>query len=279
MKKPQKIHLVADDNGYADHKLAEVGDNGKIECRKYPTSIQMGGSSLTSVDGGKENTYHVVAPHQDGETITGTYTCSVAVTQPMELRNSQYPFAEANRVLLHHAMIRGGLSGKTVKVGLTLPFGDFYKTDGSTNEALQLKSVENFQQSNVIAADGGRVTVASAHVFPEGLCAFYDWGMNDDASITSDYEDLETNDGSMLIVDIGGSTTDIVCIRMVSGDLMIDHAHSGTTKLGVLDVKEQINLAFQQKFGTDGHESALSPRAQARILETGMHRGEAKHMT
>lgn len=277
MKKNQASPIfVADDNGYADHKTAIFTAAGTIDCAKVPTSIQVGGSNLTSVDGGRENIYQVT----DAEgNVLNTYTCSAAVTQPLNLRNANYPFAEPNRVLLHHAMIKAGLEGKTVKVGLTLPFGDFFKADGSQNTQLIQKAVENFQQNNVLTEkDGLKITIASAHMYPEALSAFYDWGLDDTGNILPRYEELEESDGSILIVDIGGSTTDIVCIRMVDGNLMIDHAHSGTERVGVLDVKEQINAEYQKKYGSGGHESSLSSRAVTKILETSKHRGGGRDL-
>jgi hypothetical protein len=88
-KKPQQtISLVTDDNGYASHKIAKF-EAGKIVCFKYDTSIQIGGSTLTSEDGAKEDTYHVLCENGN---ITNTYTCSSAITQPLDLRNSNYPF-------------------------------------------------------------------------------------------------------------------------------------------------------------------------------------------
>lgn len=269
MKKTLSPRLVADDNGYADHKIAYfVGD--KIECKKFPTSIQVGGSNLTSVSGDRNDTYQVV----DAEgAVQNTYTCSGAVSQPLDLRNAEYPFGEPNRVLLHHAMTKAGLVGMPVKVGLTLPFGDFYKSDGTYNKEIQLRATQNFSQANVVKeGDGVRIDIASAHVFPEAMSAFYDWGLEDDGTINEKYEALDDGDGSMLVVDIGGSTTDIVCVRMINGELMIDHGHSGTNKIGVLDVKEQISKEFQNKYSV-GHEAALSPRTIARIMETGTHQG------
>lgn len=276
MKKTQQVILAADDNGYADHKTAVFNLEGKIECSKVPTSIQVGGSNLTNVSGERQDVYKVL---DDEGKVLNTYTCSGAVTQPLNLRNANYPFVEPNRVLAHHAMIKAGLAGKTVKIGLTLPFGDYFKSDGSYNTEFHDRAVGNFKQSNVVTEkDLSKITVASAHVFPEALSAFYDWGLDEAGNMLPCYESLEENDGSMLIVDIGGSTTDLVCIRMVDGDMMIDHAHSGTEKHGVLDVKEMINLEYQKQFGSGGHESVLSNRAVTKILETGRHRGGGRDL-
>lgn len=274
-KKPQqKIILVADDNGYASHKIAKFSDEGKIVCTKFDTSIQIGGSSLTSVDGNKEDTYRVV---DEAGNVTNAYTCSSAITQPLDLRNSNYPFVEANRVLMHHSLIRSGMEGKQVQVGVTLPFADYFMVGGAMNTDIQKRSQDNFTHNNVIADQGDKtVEITSAKVFPEGMCAFYDWALDEDCHMTDAFEELTDNDGSALIVDIGGSTTDIVCIRMVAGDIKIDHAHSGTAKIGVLDVREEINNAYQKKYSTGGYESALSPRAVERIMQNGIHKAGGK---
>lgn len=270
-KKPQqKEVLAADDNGYASHKIATWGEARKIICTKFDTSIQIGGSTLTSVAGVKEDTYEVLS--EDGN-VSNTYTCSSAITQPLDLRNSNYPFVEANRVLMHHALIRSGLADKQVQIGVTLPFADYFNVDGQMNMAIQERSQANFLHNNVVAEHNkAKVNIVGARVFPEGMSAFYDWALDEGCNQTDAFEELSENDGSVLIVDIGGSTTDIVCIRMVDGNIMIDHTHSGTTKIGVLDAKEEINKAYQKRFSSGGYESALSARALARIMETGIHK-------
>jgi plasmid segregation protein ParM len=268
-KKAPEMILAADDNGYASHKTAYYNAEGKIECTKVDTNIQVGGSTLTGVGGEKEDSYHVY--HENGS-ILATYTCSPANTSPLELRNSDYPFVEANRVLMHHALVASGLAGKSVAIGVTLPFRDYYGQDGSIKTGYVERSQLNFIQNNVVAEKGQKkVNITSAKVYPEGMSAFYDWAMDDECNTTAGYDDLDGNDGNALIVDIGGSTTDIVCIRMVNGNIKIDQGHSGTEKIGVHDVREQINSAYQKKYG-GGHESSLSPRAIARIMETGSHR-------
>jgi len=277
-KKTTQIILAADDNGYASHKTAYFNADGKIECIKVETNIQVGGSTLTGVNGEKEDSYHVY--HDDGS-VLATYTCSTSNISPLELRNSDYPFVEANRVLMHHALVKSGLAGASVEIGVTLPFRDFFGQDGSKNHAYIEKSRLNFIKNDVVAEKGQqKVNITGAGVYPEGMSAFYDWAMDDECNTTPGYDELDDNDGNALIVDIGGSTTDIVCIRMIDRNIKIDQMHSGTEKIGVHDVREQINSVYQQKFGSGGHESSLSPRAIARIMETGSHRagGQQREM-
>lgn len=273
MKKTQsnaRPRLVADDNGFADHKMVQVGPDGKFLRNKYPTLIQIGGSSLTTVDGGKQDTYiaeHPVRAEGDKATFV-QYTCSAAVTQPLHVRNQEYPVSEANRVLMHHGLHKSGLAGEKVRIGVTLPFSDFFKADGTPNKELHQRCIDNFMQNNV-KADGAAANpvIIDVRVYPEALSAFYDWGLDEEGNITPGYAYLEASDGSMLIVDIGGSTTDIVSLRMVEGNLLIDHDKSGSAKLGVMDAREAINLEYQKAFGS-GHNSTLSPRMVNRILET-----------
>lgn len=261
--------LVADDNGFADHKTATYDKNGKIVCSKYATSVQMGGSKLTTVSGETEPTYKTIDEHGKH---WDTYTCSTSITEPLELRNGEYPFSEANRILAHHAMTESGLAGCDVQLAITLPFRDYYTSDGLKNEDMQRRTIENFMKSNVVAVKtDSRINVCSVSVYPEGMCAFYDWAMDEEANVTDEYQELSYEDGSFLIVDIGGSTTDVVCIRMDKENILIDHGRSGTTKLGVLDVKEGISSAYLARFGK-GHESKLGQRAIQRIMDTKMHR-------
>ena len=273
MKKTQstsRIRLVADDNGFADHKVVHVGPDKAFQRTKVATLIQMGGSSLTTVNGEKQDTYIAERPvHTEGQQAAIVqYTCSAAVTQPLHIRNGEYPVSEANRVLMHHALHKAGLAGEKVRIGVTLPFSDFFKADGTPNKELHQRCIENFIQNNVkLHGAEANVEIVEVRVYPEALSAFYDWGLDEEGNTTQGYEYLEASDGSMLIVDIGGSTTDIVSLRMVDGRLLIDHDKSGSTKLGVMDAREAINLEYQKAFGS-GHNSALSPRMVNNILET-----------
>lgn len=262
LKAKAPVSIVVNDNGYAAHKITFL-DQGRIQGEKYPTSIQSGRAGLSDVDGKNEDIYTV----EVGEVVQA-FTCSSAVTEPLDLRNDQYPFSEANRVLTHHALHRTGHSGARVVLGITLPFRDYYKNDGTQNSETQKRAIENFETNNVASHNGSRVEVVKAFVFPEAFCAFYDWGLGDQGEPLERMNEIAEGEGSVLVVDIGGSTTDIVSVRFPGGDVRLDHKHSGTKKVGVLNVRERLTGAYQNRSG-GGHEHVLSNSRAERLLATG----------
>lgn len=258
-KTSKKPRLLANDNGYADHKLAWLSDNGTIMTLKVPTLIQVGGSGLASTSGDRKGAYKV----NDVE-----YSCSAAISDPMKVRNADYPTSIANRVLFTHALVRAGLMGMPVKASVTLPFRDYYSHDGSMNEALKEACRANFMANDVeVVGCSAKPEVADVEVRAEALSAFMDWAMTDKFEWSAQYNELEEMLGEVLVVDIGGSTTDLVTLQIldeVDGpEMAINHNKSGTEKVGVLDAKSRLNELVVQKMqakgvtGLSGHGAGL----------------------
>ncbi|MDD2861076.1 MAG: ParM/StbA family protein, partial [Acidiphilium sp.] len=92
----------------------------------------------------------------------------------------------------------------------------------------------------------------------QGLAAFFDYTLDDRGKPRG--EALE----SVVVVDIGGSTTDIVSI--VRGGQTIDQSASGAARLGVLDV----HTLLTEKLTADlGFPVRLTPAAIDRACRTG----------
>ncbi|MDU4254477.1 ParM/StbA family protein [Pseudomonas sp.] len=263
-----KARLVANDNGYAAHKVAWIDNEGKIMTSKIPTLIQVGGTGgVTTLTGKSVGSYSVEGVE---------YHCSTLLNEPMNLRNADYPVSVANRVLFTHALAKFGLLGGPIRGAVTLPFRDYFKADGSINNALNEKTVENFMQGNV-KVNGSPVQpeILSVRVCAEALSAWFDWAMNDDGTMSEAYEELQSRDGTMLVVDIGGSTTDIASLGLENGELLINQQRSGTEKVGVLDALGKLEELVQAKMaaegeeGMSGHGSALPPKLLEQILEKG----------
>lgn len=264
-----EVTLIANDNGYAAHKLAWY-EGGVIKTGKIDTAISMG-HGMTNTTGERINAYTL------GD---AKFTCSNDSAQLVSLRHADYPLAPENRVLFTHALHKFGLSDKTLKAGVTLPFRDYYNEDGSINVGLVQQVATNFKQNNVMidAADNKCLDVINVQVTPEAISAWFDWAMNDDGSMNENYAEMSECDGSVLIIDIGGSTTDIVSVSMVDGDLVVRNEKSSSTKLGVLDAMEELHTSVRERLGSSGHGGRLTQKLQMQLLTNGAVRlAGAKH--
>lgn len=262
--------LVADDNGYADHKLAWLDEGGNIMVLKVPALIETG-SSYGSTQGSR----HAVYISDDVE-----YTCSSMAERPLNLRTGDYPVSVHNRVLLTHALTRAGLLNMPLDLAVTLPFRDYFKENGTINTALKEATAANFKKNDVAVGDSdSRTEIRDVAVYAEALSAFFDWAMDDKGVLTQGYEELCDIEGEMLIVDIGGSTTDLASIRISNeerkGQMFINHKKSGTEKVGVLDAKTKLEEAVRTALieggveGLSGHAGKLPDNIVSRILERG----------
>tara|TARA_R110001592_G_scaffold33503_4_gene115980 strand:+ start:2043 stop:3122 length:1080 start_codon:yes stop_codon:yes gene_type:complete len=274
-KTSKKTRLLANDNGYADHKLAWLADDGAIMTLKVPTLIQVGSSGLATTAGQRKGAYCV---------DNVEYSCNASISEPMKVRNSDYPTSIANRVLFTHAMVRAGLLGMPVKASVTLPFRDYYSHDGSMNEELKAACKANFMQNNVeIVGITSKPEIVDVEVRAEALSAFMDWAMTDKFQWSDKYNELEDMLGEVLVVDIGGSTTDLVTLQIVEDEdgpeMAINHNKSGTEKVGVLDAKARLSELAMHKMqmagvsGLSGHGAGLT----AMWLEQAMQRKQVMY--
>jgi len=245
--------LVADDNGYADHKIAWFDQNGKIMTMKVPSLIQVGGQGLTDAQGSRIGAYQA-----DGT----DYTCSSAVTSPIKLRSADYPVSAANRVLFTHALTKAGLLGMPVQAAVTLPFRDLFKDDGSINTQLRQSTQDNFMRGNVeVVGSEAQPEVVSVNVFAEALSAWFDWAFEDNGELSDGFCEMRDFSGEMLVVDIGGSTTDLASLQMVEeggeSNMVIHHGKSGTEAVGVIDAKAKLEELICAALAGEGVEGLL----------------------
>lgn len=259
--------LVADDNGYADHKFAWFGENQEILVGKIASMVQQGGQPLSDTNGKRIGAYAV-----SGQ----AFICSSAVNSPLDIRTADYPTSVPNRVLVNHGLRTFGLLGKPLALAVTLPFRDFYKEDGTIDNDLRSRTAVNFKQNDVEIIDvDSKAEITEVEVFAEAMSAWFDWAITDDGSMSKDYESMAEMIGKMLVVDIGGSTTDLACLQLVDGVLAIDHSKSGSKKIGVLDAKEKLGELMRAEMqakgvqGMTGHDSVVPQQLINLVMEKG----------
>lgn len=133
----------------------------------------------------------------DGEKFS--YSSTAVETIPTN--NQEYQSSLHNRVLVHHALKKAGINGE-VEVVTTLPIGQFFNVDGSKNHSLIQRKIDNIK-GDIKHLDGSdSVTISSCYVLPEGVPAF-----------VHAKNELSLSGSRFLMVDIGGTTTDILIIN------------------------------------------------------------------
>lgn len=241
--------MLVDDNGHSHHKLAWVDENQKIRTSKCQSIIGPGDQGMTKTDGsGFVDTYEV-----DGR----RFVCHPQQDQPTDLRNATYQTSEETKVLTVHSMTQAGLPiDASYHLGVTLPLNQYFRNDGSKNEALIKKVKDLYISGNKVKSLSDQKTsgFADVSVYAEGMCAFYDWLLLDDGQMKGDKQSLALAQGSIVVVDIGGSTTDIVTF-VLGGSLATDHKRSGTLKKGVMDAKHLVRGALEEIMDRKGFNS------------------------
>ncbi|MEQ0863722.1 ParM/StbA family protein [Pseudomonas aeruginosa] len=257
--------LFVDDNGFAYHKSAYFDESGKIECQKRQ-SIVVVGNNFSSASGNAINRYLT-----DGT----EYSCPSASVDAIDIRNGDYPLSPANRVLVNHALAKADFIGRPVKLGVTLPFRDFYTHDGAINEARRAAVGKNFSAKVSVVGSEAQPQIESVHVWAEGISAFFDWALRADGNPNPQLQELEGS--PMAVIDIGGQTTDIVSISYEEGKLVIDNKRSETKEIGVLDAIKALQTRVSQSLaekqgGTSSMYDQIPLQVAERIIQTGKGR-------
>lgn len=241
-KQADPIRFVADDNGYADHKFAWYDGKGDIQVGKVPSRVQLGAASIRSAANGA-----AVGGYQtQGE----TYTCGNLLRDPLNLRNGDYPTSPANRVLFTHGLATFGLLDGPIRACVTLPLRDYYKRDGGINEAIKEAAMANFMENPVeVIGAAQQPDILSVNVYAEAMCGYFDWLLTDSGEARQEVLNIQ---GEIAVVDIGGSTTDIVSLQY-DKQLVVNNDNSGTEKVGVLDAKDQLTTKIREAMIREGH--------------------------
>ena len=156
----------------------------------------------------------------------------------IDTRLDGYPFSDINVALVHHSLIKSNAQGK-INIATGLPFNRFFK-DGKLNKNLIAKKIQAFEKANITSNMDINYQIINHKVYAEGVSAYYDISLNDDGTDNTFVKDA-INNKNVVIVDIGGRTTDIVTINADS----IDFERSCTKDIGGLQVKDKIKSYVQ----------------------------------
>jgi plasmid segregation protein ParM len=223
--------VVGVDDGYAMTKLVVMRGRKVIGSLAIPSRARSGIHTTTSIGGADDE----LVPCYETEGVKFTVA---DLPDAESARFEEYPFSGMNRAIVHHALRKAGLGGKSVRVATGLPLSSFYKGSEPNMEIIKRKTASIMTPVSCI--DGSPMaTLGSHNVFPEGLAAWVDYAIGDDGKLRIQ------SDISVGVIDIGGRTTDVA---VVLPGRRIDHARCGSADIGALNVVEHVRLALLKRF-------------------------------
>lgn len=234
----QALNNVAVDNGYADHKIAywavDANGNKVIGQISYPARAQMGAINI-SLSGSTSGVYDV---GQENE----AWTVGKEVSEPEVVRGTRYAHSDLNTLLVKHSLQVSGFSGKDVRISTGLPYAHYFK-DGEKNDPFLVKVKESLE-TVVSPRNGEAIAEIKEHlIYPESTAAFLDYAVD---HVTGEMN-VQIENG-VVVVDIGGNTTDI---SSITPEYRIDNKKSGSKKIGVLDVRDELKRLILDEFKID----------------------------
>ena len=236
--------LVVIDEGSAQAKATYRADNGAIVTHVVPSRVAE--QAKVDINGYAESAYFT---EEGGEyTVNGDFDDIIRTNIP------SYQTSEANRALVHETLRQSGFSGRPVRVAVTLPMNQFFsKVQGAPiNQKLIASKKRNVLGGIKSAAGHQLAEIIDCKVYPEGIPALFDTIRNDDGSLKPGFEEGM----KILVVDIGGTTTDV---SVVTPNGTIESYDSFST--GVLTVVERFSELAAPEFGLKRIPRALAEEA------------------
>lgn len=245
--------LVVIDEGSAQAKATFRTMDGNIVTRVVPSRIAE--QAKVDLNGYAESAYFT---EEGGEyTVNGDFDDIIRTNIP------SYQTSEGNRALIHETLRLAGFGGQSVKVAVTLPMSQFFsKVQGAPiNQPLIAKKKRNVLGGIRSAAGKALAEIIDCKVYPEGIPALFDTIRDDNGVLKPGYEEGM----KILVVDIGGTTTDV---SVVTPNGTIEAYDSFNT--GVLAVAERFAELAAPEFGLK-----RIPRA---LAEASLKSGRLKNM-
>jgi hypothetical protein len=158
------------------------------------------------------------------------YSVIESGAKPIPTNNKEYQYSIHNRVLIQHAIkkVMGHFSVKPENVNLlvTLPVGQFFNSDGSRNCDLINKKIKNINGDILSLDNADLIKISNCYVMPEGIPAYN--------HVKNSINSTGTRD---LMVDIGGTTTDLV---IITDGNQVENFKSAN--IGVLETIQRFSL-------------------------------------
>lgn len=220
-------HVVIDE-GSSQVKVCWL--NGKIRSKIIPSRL-VEGQKLESSGAFHDGCYEVNG---------NTYTVAPFFDRPIRTNTRQYQTSEYNRVLVHEALRLAGFGGQDVTIYCTLPISDFFGERPRNDELIERKK-ENLLAGVENLAGHKLANIKKVVVWPEAIPAWMDLLINEKGGSTMEDEPDERY--KIMIVDIGGTTTDMTIIDGNGGLQNFESA-----RRGVFDVAESLKARLIKQF-------------------------------
>lgn len=209
------------DEGSAQIKVC-WHDGKVIRQLKIPSLVSR--DSMDAVDGSGN---FLPSSYQIGD--RELYT-KPTMSHPQPTKNADYQTSLNNRVLVHEALRQAGFGGKEVHVYCTLPVTQFFQGNRVNQALIEEKKKRLMGEiSNMASAPLARIT--RVNVSPESIPAWYHLLINEEGEVDQNLVAAQ----SVMVVDIGGTTTDIT---LMDGNSQPRNAIS--LDIGVFDVSKNL---------------------------------------
>lgn len=235
------VRVVGCDDGYAAIKLAWFelrAGRRAIQTFSMPSVAQKGAGHTSTVLGDAGIAY---------ETSEGVFTVNSGLAG-LSTQFADYPVSGLNRALVHHALMQAGHGGMQLRLATGLPPGLFFNA-GKINRALVDAKKQSLLEPITLVGrtDARSARIAGHDVYAEAVCAVIDWSLDEIGN------EINTLDGPIAVVDIGGRTTDVVVIVPGENGMRVDHDRSGTETIGMLKLYNTIRdlLVTSGRFTAD----------------------------
>ncbi len=125
----------------------------------------------------------------------------------LKTSNAGYQVSNHNLALVHE-ILRKEFGHQTINLQVTLPIFQFFNLDNTRNSERVIEKQKSLSRSVISPSNQPLTTFNSVNVSPEGIPVWFDVLFDDHLQFQEKYEFVE----KVMVVDIGGTTTDICTI-------------------------------------------------------------------
>ena len=235
------VTTVVVDEGSSQIKAVWVEDNA-IHTAMIKSRAQHGIMETYDGTGISDDVY---------ETEGTSITVGDRVMEPTSTTSDRYQTSNENRVLTHHILRTAGFGNQPIDLIVTLPVDTFFR-EASKKDIKKQHMMKPVTHTNGLPL----AIINSVRVAPEAAPVLDSLCLNDHGEFIEEFDDVQR----VMIVDIGGTTTDIT---VVTGDNSVEKRLS--VKLGVFNIARNLKQAIQQ----DPAIKAIDPSMNA--IDVALH--------
>ena len=222
--------LVVIDEGSAQ-AVATFERDGKVVTLIVPSRAE--DKAKVQISGYSPSSYFT----EEGD----EYTVNANLDDTVPTYVPSYQTSTANRAIIHETLRVSGFAGKKVRVCVTLPVGRYFGNGSTPRNEKLIEAKRKNTMAGITAANGAATAdIIECGVYPEALPALFDLTRKKDGSLKEGFNENDKN----LVVDVGGSTTDITVVTP-GGDIQ---AYDSILNCGVLDIAEELSTSLTQRF-------------------------------